>query len=321
MNSLTRTWSKDAKFYALSDHFSLRKAEKRDWNIYYSIYYNQAYNGFFKEYGYEVHDSDQLFWIFRGELKVGGVIVTENTMSNLYFIPPFNDELRLVKLLKQLLVDFSDGSSDILVFDVLPPQVDLFARAGFWVGAERSRWMQRPTEVIDIQWDDELRIETPYLENGRLANELEIADVLFESYKGGVNAARRNHTSRESFIFHRHSIFTDSMLHASTLVYDKATNQLVGVCLLFMEDQQRTYYPGLFNFGVLPSYRNKGIAANMLKRALTVLHGEYPIMRLGLLQGTYAESLYYNLGFMPADVEVEALVLPTSEIRLLKSFG
>ncbi|WP_404822360.1 GNAT family N-acetyltransferase [Paenibacillus lycopersici] len=99
-----------------------------------------------------------------------------------------------------------------------------------------------------------------------------------------------------------------------------ASNRLVGVCLLFMEDQQRTFYPGLFNFGVLPAHRNRRIAANMLKRALTVLHSEYPIMRLGLLQGTYAELLYYNLGFMPADVEVEACVLPTSEINLLKSF-
>lgn len=319
MNSMIRTWSKDATNYTLSDQFSLLKAEAKDWNIYYSVYYNQAYNGFFKEYGYEVHDSDQLFWIFRGESKVGGVMVSENTLSNLFFIPPFHDELKLVKLLKQLLIDFSDGTRDILVFDVLPPQVDLFARAGFWVGANRSRWMQRPTEVMEIEWDDDLRIETPYLENGRLANELDIAEALFESFKGGVNAASRNHTSRESFIFDRHSIFTDSMLNASTLVYDKATNKLVGVCLLFMEDQRRTFYPGLFNFGVHPSYRNKGIASNMLKRALTVLHGEYPIMRLGLLQGTYAESVYYNLGFMPADVEVEACVLPTSEINLLKS--
>lgn len=57
----------------------------------------------------------------------------------------------------------------------------------------------------------------------------------------------------------------------------------------------------------------------MLKRALTVLYDEYPILRLGLLQGTYAESVYYDLGFMPADVEIEALVLPSSEIKLLKS--
>jgi len=316
MNSMIRTWSKDATSYALSDQFSLLKAEAKDWNIYYSVYYNQAYNGFFKEYGYEVHDSDHLFWIFRGESKVGGVIVSENTMSNLFFIPPFNDELKLVKLLKQLLIDFSDGSRDILVFDVLPPQVDLFARAGFWIGAERSRWMQRPTEVIDIEWDDDLRIEKPR----RLANELDIAEAMFESFKGGVNAARRNHTSRESYIFDlQHPIFTDTMVNASTLVYDKATNKLVGVCLLFMADQRRTFYPGLYIFGVHPSYRKRGIASNMLKRALTELHGEYPIMRLGLLQGTYAESVYYNLGFMPADVEVEVCVLPTSEINLLKS--
>lgn len=244
MNAITRTWSTDVTTYALSDQFSLRRADASNWSIYYSVYYNQAYNGFFKESGFDIYEGHDSFWIYKGESKIGGVILTSDRMYNLFFIPPFNDELFVVKLLKKLLVDFSDGFKDIRVTNVLPHQVDIFARAGFWVGADRSRWMQRPTEVFDIKWDDDLRIETPHLENERLANEVEIAEVLFESYKGGINAARRNHTSRENFIFHRpHSIFTESMLHASTLVYDKNTNQLVAACLLFMEDQQRIFFP------------------------------------------------------------------------------
>src|SRR5690606_10642244 len=124
--------------------------------------------------------------------------------------------------------------------------------------------------------------------------------LLFESFKGGINAARRGHSSNESFMFNLNlNHFTSSMLNASTLVYDNKTNQLVGVCLLFMVNYQRSFFPGVFNIGVLPTYRNNGLASNMLKRALTLLHGDYPILRLGVLQGTYAESLYYNLGFMP----------------------
>ncbi|MBD2862397.1 GNAT family N-acetyltransferase [Paenibacillus oceani] len=320
MNTITRTWSTDMTFYALSDQCSIRKADAKDWSLYNSIYYNQAYNGFFKEYGFDVYDGNNAFWIFNYESKIGGVILTENRLYNLFFIPPFNDELKVVKLLKHLLVDFSDGSKNITVINVLPHQVDLFSQAGFWADINRSRMMQRPTEVLNTIWDDGFRIESPVMENGKFSIELEIAELFFESYKGGINAARRNHISKESFIFKRSSnIFTDSMLKASTLVFDNNTKQLVGSCLLFLEDKQRTYYPGVFNIGVLPNYRNKGLASNMLKRALTLLYGEYPILRIGVLQGTYAESLYYNLGFMPADVEVERLVLPTSEIKLLKS--
>src|SRR5690606_2573657 len=128
-------------------------------------------------------------------------------------------------------------------------------------------------------------------------------------FKEGINAARRGHSSKESFIFNRNfDIFTSSMLNASTLVFDNHTNQLIGACLLFLNDKRRTFFPGVFNIGVLPTYRNKGIASSMLKRALTILNADYPILRIGVLQGTYAESLYYNLGFMPAEVEVERLI-------------
>lgn len=320
MKSLTRTWSTEISHYALSDQISLHKANPKDWSIYYSVYYSQAYNGFFKEYAFEVYDGDHSFWIYKDKSRIGGVIVSENRIYNLFFMPPFNDELKIVKLIKNLLLDFSDGSKNITVMNVLPHQVDLFARAGFWVDNNCSRWMQRPTETFDILWDDCFRIETPVIENGKFANELEIAEVFFESFKGGINAARRGHSSRESFIFKRNfGIFTSSMLRASTIVYDNHTNQLVGACLLFLDDQRPTFFPGVFNIGVLPAYRNKGLASNMLKRALTLLYGEYPILRIGVLQGTYAESLYYNLGFMPADVEVERFVLPSSEIKLLKS--
>ncbi|MFE4712454.1 GNAT family N-acetyltransferase [Paenibacillus sp. NPDC056722] len=318
----TRTWSTDLTFYALSDQFSLRKADAKAWSIYYSVYYNQAHNGFFKESAFDVYDGDNSFWVFKDEAKIGGVILSASSMYNLFFIPPFNDELNVVKLIKQLLVDFSDGSKDITVIDVLPHQVDLFSRAGFWVDINRSRWMQRPTEVLDIIWDDCVRIETPVIEYGKYANELEIAELLFESFKGGINAARRGHSSNESFMFNLNlNHFTSSMLNASTLVYDNNTNQLVGACLLFLcnYQHQRIFSPGVFNIGVLPTYRNKGLASKMLKRALTHLYGDYPILRIGVLQGTYAESLYYNLGFMPLDVEVERLVLPSSEIKLLKS--
>jgi transposase InsO family protein len=94
---------------------------------------------------------------------------------------------------------------------------------------------------------------------------------------------------------------------------------LFGACLLFLEDKRQTFFPDVFNIGGVPTYRNNGLASNMLKRALTFLKADYPILRISVLQGTYAESLYYNLGFMPAEVEVERFILPSSEVKLLQS--
>lgn len=37
----------------------------------------------------------------------------------------------------------------------------------------------------------------------------------------------------------------------------------------------------------------------MLKKALTVLNNEYPVLRLFVTTGNVSESVYYELGFIP----------------------
>lgn len=172
--------------------------------------------------------------------------------------------------------------------------------------------MQRPTEKFDVTWDDDLIIKSPQIieeETGtkRFTNENEIAHCDFASFVGGFEALRRNRSSFEQFIPDEDPALTnENLTEASTLVYDKNTGQLVANCRLCLQDTEAAVY----SIGVIPSHRGRGIATYMLQRALTILKGKYPILRLYVMEGNDAESVYYNLGFIPGVQEVQQMIIP-----------
>lgn len=75
----------------------------------------------------------------------------------------------------------------------------------------------------------------------------------------------------------------------------------------------------VYSIGVTPAYRGKGIATRMLQRALTVIQGSYPLLRLYVMEGNDAESVDYNLGFMPGVQEVQSMRVPRSKNAALLS--
>ena len=283
--------------YDLSTGFSIRKADPEAWGVYCSVYYNMQYNGFFREEGYNApHRSS--FWIYQGDFKIGGVTIAPNRIYHLFFIPPFNDSFEVLKLLKRILVQWSDRTKRIKAIEILPDQVDLFARAGFWPDEFRCRWMQRPTDHFEVIWDRKFIIESTKVEvNGlggkRFVNQDEIAWCDYNSFAGSIEAVRRKKLSLEDFIPAEDADYTNEILiQGSTLVYEKDTRQLIANCRLCLQDNQAAVY----QLGVIPSYRGNGLATSMLKRALTAIKDKYPILRLYVMEGNNAESVYYNLG-------------------------
>jgi ribosomal protein S18 acetylase RimI-like enzyme len=81
---------------------------------------------------------------------------------------------------------------------------------------------------------------------------------------------------------------------ASTLIYDEKTKELVGVCLISLWQE----WPLIWEIAVKPSYAGKGLGTKMLKKALSVLQEEYPVLRLYVTIGNDAEKVYHNLGFL-----------------------
>ncbi|MFK4169671.1 GNAT family N-acetyltransferase [Paenibacillus lautus] len=63
----------------------------------------------------------------------------------------------------------------------------------------------------------------------------------------------------------------------------------------------------------MPTYRGRGLATRMLKRALSVLKDKYPVLRLYVMEGNDAESVYLNLGFIPGVLEIQSMYIPLNQ--------
>lgn len=307
-------WSEDINFFDLSNEYSIRRADHEEWGLYCSVYYNMRYNGFFREEGFNTPRRNS-FWIYKGESRIGGVRMAPNTIYHLFYIPPFNNSYEVLKLLKKMLIHWSDRTKHIRTFEILPDQVNLFTRAGFWPDEFRCRWMQRPTDHFQVIWDSNLTVKCPQIkedETGakRFINEAEIAWCDFNSFTGGFEAVRRKKSSPEDFIPKEDPNFTnETLVQASTLIYEKNTGQLIANCRLCLQDNQAAVY----SIGVMPTYRGRGLATRMLKRALSVLKDKYPVLRLYVMEGNDAESVYLNLGFIPGVLEIQSMYIPLNQ--------
>ncbi|WP_249435974.1 GNAT family N-acetyltransferase [Paenibacillus sp. Marseille-Q4541] len=235
-----------------------------------------------------------------------------NVIYHLFFVPPFNDTFEVLKQLKSILIRWSDRAKPIKTFEVLPDQVNLFARAGFWPDEFRCRWMQRPTDHFEVTWDPNLLVESPQIEeNGmggkRFVKEDEIAHCDFHSFGEGLEAVRRKKFTLEDFIpIEDPNLTNEILVQASTLIFDKNTGQLIANCRLCLQDNQAAIY----SIGVLPAYKGRGLATQMLKRALSTLKDKYSVLRLYVMEGNDAESVYLNLGFIPGVQEIQHMYIP-----------
>ncbi len=312
-----RNWSSNIDYYELSDKYSIVKANPEEFAIYESVYGDKTYNRFaVKNWDLRLAISldnpfakdESFYWIKAGELRIGGVLIEPNVLSRLFIIPPFTDLFEIVKLLKKLLVKWSDSSKDIYAYQISLEQSHYFEMLGFWPDKNR-RWMMRPTEVFDFVWDNTIIVKTP-----EQSNNAEIAKLFYESFNGGIDcqyAAKQNgqECTYEDYLDGVNEYFNDRteniLLEASTLIYDKSEKKLIGACLVSCFEE----WPLIHTIGVNPSYRGKNLATTMLKKALTVLNCKYSILRLFVTIGNNSESVYYELGFIPG-VEFKRFYLP-----------
>ncbi|WP_047983190.1 GNAT family N-acetyltransferase [Ornithinibacillus californiensis] len=308
-----RTWQRDTLSYDLSDGYSLMKSEPLEWGVHFSVYYNMAYNGFWKNGGYDM-PSDKAYMIYHNNVRIGGVCIAPNVIYHLFFIPPFSQKHEVLGLLKELLLSWSDPTKPIRAIEILPDQIDMYSMFGFQPNEFRNRWMQRPTAKFEVEWDTHVNVKTPKFDPSsagkKLIQENELNRLFYLAYTQGIEDIRRHRNTEED---HREacqfaSETNESLLEASTLVYDKQSNQLIGACLISLQGG----IPAVFNIAVLPTHRRGGLASKMLKYALNVLKSDYPILRLYVMQGNEAELVYHNLGFQPGLLEVQHCSIPAS---------
>jgi ribosomal protein S18 acetylase RimI-like enzyme len=307
------TWIRGTMSYDLRDGYSLVKSKPLEWGVHFSVYYNRAYNGFWKEDGYDM-PSDNAYVIYLNNERVGGVCIAPNVVYHLFLIPPFSQKLEVLGLLKELLISWSDPAKPIRAIEILPDQIDIYSMLGFQPNEFINRWMQRPTAKFELEWGTHVEVKTPKFDRTsvekRLVQEDELNQLFYLAYAKGIEDMRRHRNTeadhREACQFAHET--NESLLEASTLVYDKRSHQLIGACLISLQGKT----PAVFNIAVLPTHRRGGLATKMLKHALNVLKGDYPVLRLYVMQGNEAELVYYNLGFQPGLLEVQQCSIPAA---------
>ncbi|OZB97712.1 GNAT family N-acetyltransferase [Paenibacillus sp. XY044] len=306
------SWSASRERYELERQVILLKAELADWNRYFFVYSNPAYTGFFRDDGSMPPPRSDPFWICRDEEIIGGVVIAPNVLEKLFFIPPFADWEGIVRQLADTLLHWSDRGRPVTAYGMLPDLAELLAGTGFWPGVRR-RWMQRPTSSFEQEPDDayETASVVMHREGGsiRIGSDTEIALFLHRSLTRRTEALRGRQASFSQYVAQvqrcARASSTDTAA-ASSLVYDRRTHALTGVCLISM----RQGLPFVDSLMVHPGYSRRGIATAMVKRALTLLNQRgYPLLRLRVTEGNPAESVFRRLGFMAAPPEVSRMFL------------
>ncbi|WP_346917502.1 GNAT family N-acetyltransferase [Clostridium sp.] len=294
-------WEDGKDQYLLNDRFMLVRASEVEYGIHYAIYV-----GVDEELTYSwnklSHDTDwneNRFWIFKDNKRVGGVVIEPNFLAQFFVESPYTvDKYSIISQLNNALLQWSDKNKKIFLYMIHPRDVDYYNMLGYRRRFAR-RTMIRPTEIFDnIQWMENLLINTPTIKDAG-----KVGKLLHESYKGGIHYEEfSNNTQEEEIEYSKMFIeryISTSSLQASTLVYDRNTNELIGICLAGKNDEDDNEFSTINQIGVKAAYRGQGIAESMIKRALTILKDISPATKLDVTVGNAAEALYYKMGFFP----------------------
>ena len=163
------------------------------------------------------------------------------------------------------------------------------------VYSEMKVGMARPTERFEVEWDDQFEVVS--LSEDRKTDIAELyhrtSAPLYGKDEGG-NFDECLHDIDRYLDYHRRNDLYPIFLKGSTLVYDRDSGQLIAVCLMAGSPREGH----VFNLFVDPTFRRRGIATRMLKRALTVYAETYDKVDLEVEKDTPARQLYEKLGFV-----------------------
>lgn len=295
-------WQDEKEYYTLNNGFSLEKAEKFEFIVYYKVYSGIG-DKLYYSWRIQLKKIDYLknyYWILKNEDRIGGVIIQPNYFSHFFLQPQFyNDKLMIISELNNVLEDWSNRDKIIDVLGILPDDVDLFHKLGYEIKSAQ-RTMIRPTEIFDnIELSDKFIFKSPTLKDSN-----EIGRLFSDAYKNSIENKLHGELSLEEWeksteMFLKQYMFTKTLI-GSTLVYTKDNNELIGVCMAGKDlAEENKDFSSVFNIAVKKSYRNNNIATFMIKRALTNLKESTDQLKLDVQIGNNSEHLYKKLGFFP----------------------
>ncbi|MDP3487491.1 MAG: GNAT family N-acetyltransferase, partial [Bacillota bacterium] len=244
------------------------------------------------------------YWIYEGGKRIGGVLMRPNLLTGLFVEPPFTDINRVLGSLVTTVKEWSDPALPIRAYGIVQWQYEAFTRHGFRI-IEGRRNMIRPTEILPYEFAEEFEIMA-----AREEYEVQTAELLHAAFDGGagipMTLAQHVETARDFYgTFIKKS---EVMARASSLVFNRATGELVALCHV----REWEGWPMIDDIVVRPQYQGRGLATALLRKAISEVAPHYPAIRLFVTVGNSAQSVYYNLGFIPGsefyELEIPARV-------------
>jgi len=285
------------QYIDLGDNFKLSYQKPEIFSKYHTVYYGQKYGQYyFRMYSDTLVDRanylDSGYFILKDNRVIGGVFIKPNFMADLFAVPPYEDYDYLADKLLKYLKTISNKDEKILIQEQIEDHLPIFKSKGCVV-FENGFWMIRPTELIEGNIPDGF-------ESKSIIDEYkdEIADVIISAYK--ANQAIKSIDSKEIYLRHVVERFLEynkdnSILYnGSKAVFSKATNEIVGVCLL-MEFER---LPLIMEFAVKPEYQGKGIGSYLIKHSISSTSTDYAAIRLFVHNHNSAMKLYVHMGFI-----------------------
>lgn len=245
-------------------------------------------------------DASDCFWIHRDNKRVAGISLSDNELGSFFMIPPFTLTVDIVSFLKGFIIKSSGGNHRVDAYNVLSEHIEVFKNEGFNILSTR-KCMIRPTEKIETSLPRDIASVKPNLDHITC-----ITELMNEAYYAGPDQRDIDTYKRDLIYYFEHN--QEEVLEASTILIQKETSEIVGVCLVSLWEDT----PLIYEIAVKPYHKNKGFGRYMLCRAITHLESVYPVIRLFVTSGNHAEYLYSKLGFQSGE-ETSHLVFETEE--------
>ena len=269
---------------------NLIKANKNLFAVYQTIYSNTDLE-MWCDWNRRLEDTtwtDQCYFLTLDGKKIGGAIITDDTIIWPFLISPFCDRVQFWNHLLKL----SPRKKITGALDVDNSVLSMFG----YTEKDTYRLLCRPSEILDIPIPDgftcrPLDLDTDAAEYGKVYVESHTGRICFELFGEETQEEAISEAKRVLGIY--------SSKDMSIAIIKQATNSIVAACTAGIGSHHALGFAEIADFVVLPQYQGKGLGKYMLGHIITQAYGTAPFVKIGAHKGNSSEYLYYQMGFMP----------------------
>lgn len=280
-----------------NEGFTFAKADKELFAVYQTIYSNSDIELWY-DWKTRLKDtmwSDKCYFLMKNEEKIGGAIIDNGSIAYPFIILPYCDKMEFFKQLHKKVCEITNTGT-IYTSGMLAEDIPLLLTMGYRILRTRTA-MIRPTDIYDVVLEG-YTLKIPTADDAA-----DIAKIFLEAYFGGIDYEVFGTPTMEECtqdVLENLKRYNDcNTIEQSCIIYDN--DKPVAACLIGGDPSVPNGFAGISEIAVIPKYRNRGLAAYMIKRALTIAKQKHnaQAMRLFVTEGNPAQKLYNGLGFMP----------------------